>query len=154
MAMPWFRVLVIGFSSRSLGLNSSSVNVSFVVETVALERTAFWVLRSVFVRIFRINVPYSYPSACCCYQEDTVEKPRRPPKTTFLWKSGSIGWKSNFPPFFFCLQATDRGLFQVVSSCFLVLLSPGIIVSSHSYSFMLAVHFFRSHARNIMKLLT
>jgi len=136
--MPWLRVLVIGFSSRSLGLNSSSVNVSFVV----------------FVRIFRINVPYSYPSACCCYQEDTVEKPRRPPKTTFLWKSGSIGWKSNFPPFFFCLQATDRGLFQVVSSCFLVLLSPGIIVSSHSYSFMLAVHFFRSHARNIMKLLT
>ena len=148
--MPWLRVLFTGISPRILGLNSRSVNVSFIVETTALGRIAFWVLWPVFVRSFRINAPHSYSSAYCCYQEDTTEKPGKPPKTTIFWNRGALVRKA-FP--FYYLEATKRSLFQVFSSWFLVLLSHGIIVSSHCYSFVLALHFSRSHVRNIMKLL-
>jgi len=147
--MPWFRVLVTGISPLILGLNSRSVNVKFVVETTSLGRIAFWVLRSDFVRIFRKNIPYSYSYAYFCYQEDTTEKAGQPPKTTFFWNREALVRKL----FFFYLEAIKHSLFQVVSSSFLFLLSPGIIVSSHRYSFMLALHFFRSLFRNIMKLL-
>lgn len=74
-------------------------------------------------------------------------------KNKVLLKSGRNGWKTIFL-FFFYLEATKHSPFHVVSSWFLVFLSPGITVSSHSYSFMLSLHFFRSHVRNIMKLLT
>ena len=152
MAMPWLRVLVTGISPRILGLNSRSVNARFVVEKRALGRIAFWDLRSIFSvffeKMFRthIHLHIAVTRRTQWRSQDNIQKQ----------SSFEIGekWLENYFPLFFYLEATKHSPFHVVSSWFLVFLSPGITVSSHSYSFMLSLHFFRSHVRNIMKLLT